>query len=600
MGLSTPAFFLACRRSSEGSKAWISLFYRNPLGPPTHPGGGRGHYLNFGVILELLMSDDGYRQFLPLQRTCEKSSFISDNEQAPPHSVRACWGLSSLFVNPSRSHPKLVDAQAPRPRVASSTSTMAPSASRGPSTAPAPGAHMKCRVIACACIAFFLRFTALGAIAPYVFLWLSHGGHSTATIGILGAVYRAIGTITPAVIGGLADAHMRHREYLLIASLLNAVAVASLTFWPGSAVWQGACLAASALTDTSSLLDAIIVRSMAFAGATDAAPRSRAFGALGWILAAPAFGAFNKAFGLAWLLRLYVPLLCVALPFCAALPIRRAYAFVPATAETGGGDAVAGSAADKPAPKPPFLRRVRSALRAPRTLVQLLLTLLIGIHFGVSFTYGFLFLEQVLHASPMQLALSTTCQAVIEMPVFQVAAPLIRRMGCLTALLTCMAAATLRFTGYITMPNAYAVLPFEVGHGWSFALVYTATALLGEESHLESGVQATVVGLANSMMQLGTCLATLVWAGLISEYGMRTAFTVAASLFAVASVPLVVPLVDGLLKSAGFVCRKRRSTALLGRGTNRSDDAVPPAVMMTSSESQHGSQPKPADGHEFY
>jgi hypothetical protein len=30
LGLSTPEFFLACRRSSEGSKAWISLFSRNP------------------------------------------------------------------------------------------------------------------------------------------------------------------------------------------------------------------------------------------------------------------------------------------------------------------------------------------------------------------------------------------------------------------------------------------------------------------------------------------------------------------------------------------------------------------------------------------
>jgi hypothetical protein len=30
LGLSTPEFFLACRRTSEGSKAWISLFSRNP------------------------------------------------------------------------------------------------------------------------------------------------------------------------------------------------------------------------------------------------------------------------------------------------------------------------------------------------------------------------------------------------------------------------------------------------------------------------------------------------------------------------------------------------------------------------------------------
>ena len=471
---------------------------------------------------------------------------------------------------------------------------------------PAPGQHIKLRVICCACVAFFLRFTALGAIAPYVFLWLSHGGHSTATIGILGALYRAVGTITPALIGGLADAHKRHREYLLIASVLNACTVASLTLWPESALWQASCLLASALTDTSSLLDAIIVRSMAWAGATDAAPRSRAFGALGWIAAAPAFGAFNKAFGLAWLLRLYVPLLMVALPFCAALPIKRAYAMQASESScSDAGAHTTGTAlgsAEVPAPEVdtpvaaqssaqsttvqelPFFHRVRRAIRAPRTMLQLLLTFLIGVHFGVSFTYGFLFLEQVLHASPMQLALSTTCQAVIEMPLFQVAAPLIRRMGCITALLTCMLAAAIRFTGYVTMPNAYAVLPFEVGHGWSFALVYTATALLGEESHLESGVQATVVGLANSMMQLGTCMATVVWAGLISGLGMRLAFRITVILFTLASVPLVLPLGIAAGRGIRVFCRvmchwRQRNTSLLSRGA-RSD--AEPSVMMAT------------------
>ena len=370
----------------------------------------------------------------------------------------------------------------------------------------APGAYARRRVIACACVAFFLRFTALGACAPYIFLWLAHGGHPVATIGAIGALYRAIGTISPALIGALADAHGRHREYLIVTSFGNAAAVALITLWPESVAWQAGCLVCSALSDNSALLDAIIVRCMAWSGATDAAPRSRAFGALGWIAAAPLFGAFNDAFGLAWLIRLYVPLTLFALPFCAALPIHRAYAAAArqqratGTSSADGSSSRSSKAVEDP-PPPSFNQRVRLALHSRRVLLQLALTLLIGVHFGVAFSYCFLFLERELHATPMQLALSTTAQASIEMPLFQIAAPLIRRMaralgipirepsqsrarrastplimnayrgshvrisswqGILTALLSCMLAAALRFTGYITQSSVWYVLPFEM------------------------------------------------------------------------------------------------------------------------------------------
>ena len=465
----------------------------------------------------------------------------------------------------------------------------------------------------CACVSFFLRFVALGACAPYTFLWLAHGGHPASTIGAIGALYRAIGTISPTLIGGLADAHGRHREYLIATTFGNAAAVALITVWPRWVAWQAGCLVLSALSDGSSLLDAIIVRCMAWSGATEAAPRCRAFGALGWVIAAPAFGAFNDAFGLAWLIRLYVPLTICALPFCAALPIHRAYGASGAAAQpraagtctgtstgtsspaaSGRGSSSPSSKAVEGAPEASFNQRIRLALHSRRVLLQLVLTFLVGVQFGVAFTYCFIFLERELSASPMQLALSTTAQASIEMPLFQIAAPLIRRMGILTALLSCMLAAAIRFTGYITQTSVWYVLPFELGHGWSFALVYTATALLGESSN-ELGLQATVVGLANSAMQLGTCTAVLVWGGFVGAFGLRTAFTIAAGLFAVAAVPLAVPIGRAALwfacncscRATFALCRKvlgrgGRRRGLLGSEVRRSDEPAPAVMMMVT------------------
>ena len=47
-----------------------------------------------------------------------------------------------------------------------------------------------------------------------------------------------------------------------------------------------------------------------------------------------------------------------------------------------------------------------------------------------------------------------------------------------------------------------AVLPFEAGHGWSFALAYSCMSLVSED-FAAAGLQATVVGVLNSAMQVG-------------------------------------------------------------------------------------------------
>jgi len=46
------------------------------------------------------------------------------------------------------------------------------------------------------------------------------------------------------------------------------------------------------------------------------------------------------------------------------------------------------------------------------------------------------------------------------------------------------------------------VLPFEAGHGWSFALAYSCMSLASDE-FAAAGLQATVVGVLNSAMQAG-------------------------------------------------------------------------------------------------
>ena len=171
------------------------------------------------------------------------------------------------------------------------------------------------RVVLLSSAAFFLRFAALGAFAPYIALWLAHGGHSTATVGGLYSLYRLCSFGAPVLIGAIADAHQCHQYLFAVLAVGNAIAVYCLTFYPHSAIWQGAGLLVVALTDASSLLDAIVVRCLAWAGAASMAPRCRAFGALAWCAVAPLYGSIEWQYGVATLYRCYGPLLMLALPW---------------------------------------------------------------------------------------------------------------------------------------------------------------------------------------------------------------------------------------------------------------------------------------------
>ena len=62
------------------------------------------------------------------------------------------------------------------------------------------------RILLCACLTFFLRFVAAGAFYPYLFLWLTHNGHSAPTAATVALFGRVTGFVSPPLIGGVADA----------------------------------------------------------------------------------------------------------------------------------------------------------------------------------------------------------------------------------------------------------------------------------------------------------------------------------------------------------------------------------------------------------
>lgn len=134
--------------------------------------------------------------------------------------------------------------------------------------------------------------------------------------------------------------------------------------------------------------------------------------------------------------------------------------------------------------------------------------------------------------------------------------------GLRPALLSTSFAGCIRFIGWSLAPNAWVVLPFECGHGWSFALAYTSMSAIGD-LFAPVGLQATVVGLLSSCLGLGNLTATLGWGLVVETVGLGASFGVAAGVFGLAAL---VPL----LMMAAQLPRRRggASRAVCGSGAD--------------------------------
>jgi MFS family permease len=143
----------------------------------------------------------------------------------------------------------------------------------------------------------------------------------------------------------------------------------------------------------------------------------------------------------------------------------------------------------------------------------------------------------------------------------------------------------------------WAVYPVEFGHGWAFCLYYTCANIIAEE-YSSIGLQATVLGMTSSSLQLGQLLATMGMGVLVDRVGMRSSFAICAAVLGVGASPLLVELPACALWTAGCVARvpatgaalarrlARGSARLAARLSGRSRDRAPlrPAGLPSSTD----------------
>ena len=453
----------------------------------------------------------------------------------------------------------------------------------------------------------------MAAYYPYVFLWLESNGFDTHERGLLGGINGITRTLAPTAIGALADWTGRRKLIFVSGSLINAVAIAALPLVPRSLVAQAVLLVVGSLSEQTSLVDAFVQRSLAWAGLAGSQPTARAFGALTWAASAPIFGELVQLFGLPFLFRMYAVLVaCVAMPIVLALPISAAYAQTDRLHSGDTGDAgeapsemaESGSTTAEASAAPPlsFTRRLRAAVcgeGAPSRRLRFCMVLIsmVGFQMGIGFAFGFVYLKRGLHAPGVVIGLSLTFQAAIEVPLFRAANCLVRSLGGVRpALLSTSLAGSIRWLGWWAATTPLAPLPFEAGHGWSFALAFTCISLVADD-FTASGLQQTVVGILNSALSFGNIVATVGWGVVVEAVGLRDSFGVAALVFAVAALPLLM-YAPGCVRGAASAALQCATGSRRGWGRRKRDAArlvdAQPAVDLAAwqtVEGEHGVQP---------
>lgn len=328
---------------------------------------------------------------------------------------------------------------------------------------------------------YFLYYAALACLVPFMSLYYRELGMTGAQIGVLSGIIPLVTWGSSPLWGGIADARGRHRAVLLLTIAGVWVSVVVLYFASSfTGLLLGVIAYAFFIGPIISLIDNAVLNILGERKANYG--RVRLWGSVGWGVAATLLGPVLERAGLGW--SFYGFLIGMALTFIVAtrLPMQ-----IP------GGVRQA------------YAAGLGVLARNGRFILLLFAALNFGITLGVLLSYQFLYLEE-LGASRTLMALSLTAATLSEIPFWFISAGLLRRFGSTKMIAFALAVATIRNLAMGLMRVPWLVLPINMLHGPSFAIIWSA-GVADADAAAPPGLGATAQGLfAGMMFGLGSAL----------------------------------------------------------------------------------------------
>lgn len=371
---------------------------------------------------------------------------------------------------------------------------------------------------------------------PFLSLYYQSLGMTGRQIGVLTGVVPLVMMVSAPLWGGLADVTHRHRLSLLLAISGTWAAVLGLSqpvTFSGLLLWV--VVYAFFIAAIIPLMDNSVLTLL---GAHKAEyGRLRVWGSVGWAVAATLLGPVLQRAGLSWAFYSFLLFMFVTFIVAWQMPVLQ------------------GAAGQS------YRTGLKMLLATPRFLLLLAVALVYGASLSVYLNYLFLYLE-TLNASRTLMALSLTTATISELPLWYVTHRLIHRWGVNRMLAIALLAMCIRAFAYALITVPWLVLPINLLHGVSFALLWAA-GVASADAIAPPGLGATAQGLfAGTVLGLGASLGAFAGGALYDSIGP-------VALFQATGVMLVAALF--LFAIVRLMPRRRTKPHALGEELDASD-----------------------------
>ena len=371
---------------------------------------------------------------------------------------------------------------------------------------------------------------------PFLSLYYQSLGMTGRQIGVLTGVVPLVMMVSAPLWGGLADVTHRHRPSLLLAISGTWAAVLGLSqpvTFSGLLLWV--VVYAFFIAAIIPLMDNSVLTLL---GAHKAEyGRLRVWGSVGWAVAATLLGPVLQRAGLSWAFYSFLLFMFVTFIVAWQMPVLQ------------------GAAGQS------YRTGLKMLLATPRFLLLLAVALVYGASLSVYLNYLFLYLE-TLNASRTLMALSLTTATISELPLWYVTHRLIHRWGVNRMLAIALLAMCIRAFAYALITVPWLVLPINLLHGVSFALLWAA-GVASADAIAPPGLGATAQGLfAGTVLGLGASLGAFAGGALYDSIGP-------VALFQATGVMLVAALL--LFAIVRLMPRRRTKPHALGEELDASD-----------------------------
>jgi len=372
-------------------------------------------------------------------------------------------------------------------------------------------------------VVYVVLFAAVGAWFPYVSVYYRHVGLSLEAIGLLTALYSAVGLVAAPAWGAVVDHIRNSRGPLAVAGAWSALAAAVLLVVrdPLPVTVAVVFLAAG----TAGMGPMVDNRTIELLGDDrDRFGRARAWGSAAFIVASIGVGAVVTSAGPPGMFLVYVPLL--ALTGLASYALLGAGSRRPRTAALARGEGLLGIV------RAPTLRLFFAGSVVLWTAVSALTTFL-SVHLVT------------LGADGRTVGVAWALGAAIEVPLMFLFPSIVRRVGAEWLLVIGALAFGLRSLGWALVDDPTVLLAFMVAGGVGFAFFYVGTVTYVARA-VPVGVQATAQGVfSGTAFSFGSILGSVLGGVVAGASSLPVLFGLSTGLLGVAAVVVWWAVVRG-------------------------------------------------------